>query len=127
MILQKELTKERKATEKKEKLSHILHEMSKAGGYEQCRFGFKKDNQYCALGGVLDYLGVNVDDNEIRMWNELYKRYPEVMGKTVTLPASHNGIGKDRKALDIFQGITKLNDWGYTYHEIADFIERQGY
>jgi hypothetical protein len=29
--------------------------------------------------------------------------------------------------LDIFQGIVKLNDWGYTYHEIADFIERQGY
>lgn len=122
---QEAMEKERKGIEKKVKLSQILHDVADRG-YEQCRFGFKKDYQYCALGGVLDYLGVDVDGNEIKMWNELYKKYPEVMGKNVTLPASH-GIGKERKALDIFHGIARLNDWGYNYHEIADFIERQGY
>ena len=54
---QEAMEKERKGIEKKVKLSQILHDVADRG-YEQCRFGFKKDYQYCALGGVLDYLGV---------------------------------------------------------------------
>ena len=120
------IQKERKGIEKKAKLSMVLQEISDRG-YEQCRFGFKQGTEYCGLGAILDYFGVNVDNNEIKMWNELYKRYPEVMGNTLTLPSSHNGLGKDRRALDVFHGIAKLNDWGYTYKEIGEFIERQGY
>ena len=53
--------------------------------------------------------------------------FPEVMGNTLTLPSSHNGLGKNRRALDVFHGIAKLNDWGYNYKEIGEYIERQGY
>jgi len=120
------MQKERKGTEKKAKLSAIMLDIDKRG-YEQCRFGFKKGNMYCSLGAILDHFGVKVDNNEIKMWNELYKRYPEVMENTLTLPSSHNGLGKDRRALDVFHGMAKLNDWGYTYKEIGEFIERQGY
>ena len=121
------MQKERKGIEKKAKLSMVLQEISDRG-YEQCRFGFKKGNEYCGLGAILDYFGVNVDNNnEIKMWNELYRMYPEVMTNTLTLPASHNGLGKDRRTLDVFHGIAKLNDWGYNYKEIGEFIERQGY
>ena len=105
-------------------LSKVLHEIGDRG-YEQCKYSFKSDSQYCALGAILEYYGKDFEgdswvSSEMKAWKHIHNLYPHLTGKFITLPSL--------QTVSVIEGVTMLNDdHNMSFHQIADYLDRQGF
>ena len=105
-------------------LSMVLHEVADRG-YEQCKFSFKRNNQYCALGAILNYYGKDFEGDswvsgDMKAWKHIHNLYPHLESKFLRLPSLQH--------VPLLEGITVLNDdHNMSFHSIADYLDRQGF
>lgn len=105
-------------------LSNVLHIVADKG-YEQCKFSFKNNHEYCAIGAILSHYDKDFEGNswissEMKAWNHIHKLYPHLTGKFITLPTLTN--------VPVLEGITILNDdHSMSFHQIADYLDKQGF
>lgn len=105
-------------------LSKLLHNIGDKG-YEQCKYTFKSNNQYCALGAILEHYGKNFDgdswvSSEMKAWKHIHDLYPHLTGKFIVLPSL--------QTVGVIEGVTMLNDdHNMSFHQIADYLDRQGF
>lgn len=105
-------------------MSMILHEVTDRG-YEQCKFSFKNNNEYCALGAILAHYGKDFEGDswvsgEMKAWNHIHKLYPHLEEKFLRLP--------NLQYVPLLEGITMLNDnYNMSFNTIADYLDRQGF
>jgi len=105
-------------------LSDVLHHVADKG-YEQCKFSFKHNNEYCALGAILNYYDKDFEgdswvSSEMKAWKHIHNLYPHLTAKSIILPST--------QTVSVIEGITMLNDdYNMSFHEIADYLDKQGF
>jgi|LWDU01.1.fsa_nt_gi hypothetical protein len=105
-------------------LSKILHIVADRM-YEQCRHTFKNNNEYCALGAILDYYDKDFEgdswvSSEMKAWKHIHNLYPHLTAKSIILPTL--------QTVGVIEGVTMLNDdYNMSFHTIADYLDKQGF
>lgn len=91
-------------------------EALRSGTYEQGRLALRKDDRYCCLGVLCD---LKEDVNWTKSYGA-YKPFPDSI--SVDYLDERIRIWADLDAGSMFS-LTDMNDNGYTFEEIANWIE----
>lgn len=101
----------------------------RSGDYQQCKNYLHTNDGYCCLGVACDILKIPVeyDDDGVAYYQDEHEKLPASVYRQLNLI---DNIGAIRAYTPHFEkpfteeALSALNDNGYTFEKIADFMEK---